>query len=128
MATWPKWTKGSVQQLWTPLGQTGKFSLSNLQTGRVSPRNSSRGGNNGNGDSQSKKSPSPIHSSPLHKELASENSASQTVAAKGDTDETDRLNPSQLGNHVSNDASESNLVQRQTMAMHLQASPHFRVV
>ncbi|KJK93930.1 hypothetical protein H633G_02195 [Metarhizium anisopliae BRIP 53284] len=86
-------------------------------TGRVSPRNSSRGGNNGNGDSQSKKSPSPIHSSPLHKELASENPTSQAVVAKGDTDETDMLNPLQLGNHVSNEASESNLVQRQIMAM-----------
>lgn len=83
----------------------------------MSPRNSSRGGNNGNGDSQSKKSPSPIHSSPLHKELASENPTSQAVVAKGDTDETDMLNPLQLGNHVSNEASESNLVQRQIMAM-----------
>ncbi|KAK3313940.1 PAS domain-containing protein [Apodospora peruviana] len=36
------------------------------QTGRVSPRNSSRGGN---GDSQSKKSNSPIHSSPLQREM-----------------------------------------------------------
>ncbi|KAG8424236.1 blue light receptor [Metarhizium acridum] len=110
----PEWRRG-------PSGQRDLCNSCGLrwakQTGRVSPRNSSRGGNNGNGDSQSKKSPSPIHSSPLHKELASENSASQTVAAKGDTDETDRLNPSQLGNHVSNDASESNLVQRQTMAM-----------
>ncbi|KAK0611171.1 PAS domain-containing protein [Immersiella caudata] len=39
------------------------------QTGRVSPRNSSRGGN---GDSQSKKSNSPIHSSPLHREVSSD--------------------------------------------------------
>jgi len=40
-----------------------------MQTGRVSPRNSSRGGN---GDSQSKKSNSPIHSSPLHREVPTE--------------------------------------------------------
>lgn len=36
-----------------------------MQTGRVSPRNSSRGGS---GDAQSKKSNSPIHSSPLHRD------------------------------------------------------------
>ncbi|KAK0610441.1 PAS domain-containing protein [Bombardia bombarda] len=38
------------------------------QTGRVSPRNSSRGGG-GTGDSVSKKSNSPIHSSPLQREV-----------------------------------------------------------
>ncbi|KAH6608845.1 hypothetical protein Trco_002191 [Trichoderma cornu-damae] len=37
------------------------------QTGRVSPRNSTRGGQSGNTDSQSKKSTSPVHSSPLHR-------------------------------------------------------------
>ncbi|ORY60707.1 PAS domain-containing protein [Pseudomassariella vexata] len=36
------------------------------QTGRVSPRNSSRGGN---GDGTSKKSTSPVHSSPLQREM-----------------------------------------------------------
>jgi PAS domain S-box-containing protein len=51
------------------------------QTGRVSPRNSSRGGN---GDSQSKKSNSPIHSSPLHREVSSDLpslESSKTVSA-----------------------------------------------
>ncbi|KAI1371891.1 hypothetical protein F4677DRAFT_278942 [Hypoxylon crocopeplum] len=37
-----------------------------LQTGRVSPRNSSRGGN---GDTTSRKSNSPVHSSPLQREV-----------------------------------------------------------
>jgi hypothetical protein len=37
--------------------------------GKVSPRNSNRGGN---GDSQSKKSTSPIHSSPLQREVTNE--------------------------------------------------------
>ncbi|KAK4066096.1 uncharacterized protein Triagg1_8164 [Trichoderma aggressivum f. europaeum] len=36
-------------------------------TGRVSPRNSTRGGHSGNTDTQSKKSASPIHSSPLNR-------------------------------------------------------------
>ncbi|KAM7197164.1 putative white collar 1 protein [Naviculisporaceae sp. PSN 640] len=39
------------------------------QTGRVSPRNSSRGGN---GDTQSRKSNSPSHSSSLHREVPKE--------------------------------------------------------
>ncbi|KAJ2892439.1 hypothetical protein MKZ38_009857 [Zalerion maritima] len=39
------------------------------QTGRVSPRNSSRGGN---GDTQSKMSNSPIHSPPLQRDVAQE--------------------------------------------------------
>ena len=53
------------------------------QTGRVSPRNSSRGGN----DALSKKSNSPIHSSPLQRELPSEGGAwpegAATAGAKG---------------------------------------------
>ncbi|KAM7196317.1 putative white collar 1 protein [Rhypophila sp. PSN 637] len=40
------------------------------QTGRVSPRNSSRGGN---GDTHSRKSNSPSHSSPLQRELPKDN-------------------------------------------------------
>ncbi len=40
-----------------------------LQAGRVSPRNSSRGGNY---DTQSKVSNSPINSSPLHREMGGE--------------------------------------------------------
>ncbi|KAL2210648.1 hypothetical protein CC79DRAFT_1287261 [Sarocladium strictum] len=64
----PEWRRG-------PSGQRDLCNSCGLrwakQTGRVSPRNSSRVGN-GNGDSGSKKSASPIHSSPLHKELSSE--------------------------------------------------------
>ncbi|KAK0724823.1 PAS domain-containing protein [Lasiosphaeris hirsuta] len=59
------------------------------QTGRVSPRNSSRG----NGDGQSKKSNSPIHSSPLHREVATETPslepASKTTATPASTVSTD---------------------------------------
>ncbi|KAG5985302.1 hypothetical protein E4U55_006782 [Claviceps digitariae] len=65
----PEWRRG-------PSGQRDLCNSCGLrwakQTGRVSPRHSSRGGNNGNGDSHSKKSASPIHSSPLHKELSME--------------------------------------------------------
>lgn len=44
-----------------------------FQTGRVSPRNSSRGGNNnGDSDARSGKSNSPISQSPLHKDMTSE--------------------------------------------------------
>ena len=76
MAKGTKWPEGSVQQLWPQVGETGKHDIVYgsssetdkevlRQTGRVSPRNSSRGGN----DNGSKKSASPIHSSPLHKEV-----------------------------------------------------------
>ncbi|KAK1830529.1 PAS domain-containing protein [Podospora conica] len=63
----PEWRRG-------PSGQRDLCNSCGLrwakQTGRVSPRNSSRGGNgNGNGDASSKKSNSPIHSSPLHREV-----------------------------------------------------------
>lgn len=44
----------------------GKLTTSHKQTGRVSPRTSSRGGG---GDGHSKKSNSPNHSSPLHREI-----------------------------------------------------------
>jgi len=58
----PEWRRG-------PSGQRDLCNSCGLrwakQTGRVSPRNSSRGGN----DNGSKKSASPIHSSPLHKEV-----------------------------------------------------------
>ncbi|KAK3954732.1 PAS domain-containing protein [Pseudoneurospora amorphoporcata] len=46
------------------------------QTGRVSPRTSSRGGN---GDSVSKKSNSPSHSSPLHREVGKESQSTTTA-------------------------------------------------
>ncbi|KAG6004337.1 hypothetical protein E4U21_001150 [Claviceps maximensis] len=62
----PEWRRG-------PSGQRDLCNSCGLrwakQTGRVSPRHSSRVGN---GDSHSKKSASPIHSSPLHKELSME--------------------------------------------------------
>ncbi|RYP80218.1 hypothetical protein DL769_002576 [Monosporascus sp. CRB-8-3] len=57
----PEWRRG-------PSGQRDLCNSCGLrwakQTGRVSPRNSSRGGN---GDAMSKKSTSPAHSSPLHR-------------------------------------------------------------
>ncbi|OTA99330.1 hypothetical protein M426DRAFT_48584, partial [Hypoxylon sp. CI-4A] len=59
----PEWRRG-------PSGQRDLCNSCGLrwakQTGRVSPRNSSRGGN---GDAASKKSNSPIHSSPLQREV-----------------------------------------------------------
>ncbi|KAL1858035.1 hypothetical protein Daus18300_010147 [Diaporthe australafricana] len=60
----PEWRRG-------PSGQRDLCNSCGLryakQTGRVSPRNSSRGGN---GDSHSKKSGSPNQASPLHHELS----------------------------------------------------------
>ncbi|KAI1262015.1 PAS domain-containing protein [Xylariaceae sp. FL1019] len=59
----PEWRRG-------PSGQRDLCNSCGLrwakQTGRVSPRNSSRGG----GDSTSKKSNSPVHASPLHREVS----------------------------------------------------------
>ncbi|KAI0503322.1 PAS domain-containing protein [Xylaria bambusicola] len=59
----PEWRRG-------PSGQRDLCNSCGLrwakQTGRVSPRNSSRGG----GDTASKKSSSPVHASPLHQELS----------------------------------------------------------
>ncbi|ROV90701.1 hypothetical protein VSDG_08313 [Cytospora chrysosperma] len=60
----PEWRRG-------PSGQRDLCNSCGLrwakQTGRVSPRTSSRGGN---GDTYSKQSNSPRHSSPLHREVA----------------------------------------------------------
>lgn len=60
----PEWRRG-------PSGQRDLCNSCGLryakQVGRVSPRNS----RNGNGDSSSKKSASPNHSSPLHREISS---------------------------------------------------------
>ncbi|KAL7904064.1 PAS domain-containing protein [Trichoderma velutinum] len=60
----PEWRRG-------PSGQRDLCNSCGLrwakQTGRVSPRNSTRGGHSANTDTQSKKSTSPIHSSPLHR-------------------------------------------------------------
>lgn len=59
----PEWRRG-------PSGQRDLCNSCGLrwakQTGRVSPRNSSRGG----AESTSKKSTSPVHSSPLHREVS----------------------------------------------------------
>ncbi|KAH9904582.1 PAS domain-containing protein [Xylariomycetidae sp. FL2044] len=60
----PEWRRG-------PSGQRDLCNSCGLrwakQTGRVSPRNSSRGGT---GDAASKKSNSPVHSSPLYREMS----------------------------------------------------------
>jgi PAS domain S-box-containing protein len=81
----PEWRRG-------PSGQRDLCNSCGLrwakQTGRVSPRNSSRGANTVNGDSRSKKSNSP--SSPLHKELSADSSNAQT--ANGENG----INPAQL--------------------------------
>jgi hypothetical protein len=83
----PEWRRG-------PSGQRDLCNSCGLrwakQTGRVSPRNSSRGG--GNGDTQSKKSASPIHSSPLHNELSSATPKHPTGHKDG------AINPAQLSN------------------------------
>ncbi|RBR10608.1 hypothetical protein FVER53590_12138 [Fusarium verticillioides] len=81
----PEWRRG-------PSGQRDLCNSCGLrwakQTGRVSPRNSSRGANTANGDARSKKSNSP--SSPLHKELSADNSKVQTPNGENG------INPAQL--------------------------------
>ncbi|KAI8676394.1 hypothetical protein LRP88_10600 [Fusarium phalaenopsidis] len=81
----PEWRRG-------PSGQRDLCNSCGLrwakQTGRVSPRNSSRGGNTANGDARSKKSNSP--SSPLHKELTAETPNARAGNGEG------AINPSQL--------------------------------
>ncbi|KAF5027169.1 hypothetical protein F66182_742 [Fusarium sp. NRRL 66182] len=81
----PEWRRG-------PSGQRDLCNSCGLrwakQTGRVSPRNSSRGANTVNGDARSKKSNSP--SSPLHKELSADTPNAQTPNGNG------AINPSQL--------------------------------
>ena len=78
MAQGAEWQSRSMQQLRPEMGETGTFDCwrdprtddSNIrQTGRVSPRTSSRGGGN---DAQSRKSNSPHHSSPLQRETTGE--------------------------------------------------------
>ncbi|KAF4472050.1 white collar 1 [Fusarium albosuccineum] len=81
----PEWRRG-------PSGQRDLCNSCGLrwakQTGRVSPRNSSRGGNTANGDARSKKSNSP--SSPLHKELSAETPNARSANGDG------AINPAQL--------------------------------
>ncbi|KAK4187842.1 putative white collar 1 protein [Podospora australis] len=68
----PEWRRG-------PSGQRDLCNSCGLrwakQTGRVSPRNSSRG----NGDTHSKKSNSPSHASPLHREHPATTTAAATT-------------------------------------------------
>ncbi|QPG93889.1 hypothetical protein C2857_003370 [Epichloe festucae Fl1] len=111
----PEWRRG-------PSGQRDLCNSCGLrwakQTGRVSPRNSSRGGNNGNGDTQSKKSASPIHSSPLHKEISSETPNTRAAnTAQPDTIEVEEVNATQIGNHVGNNGQHLNATQKSNTAM-----------
>ncbi|KAI8627511.1 PAS domain-containing protein [Xylariaceae sp. FL1651] len=79
----PEWRRG-------PSGQRDLCNSCGLrwakQTGRVSPRNSSRGG----GDAASKKSNSPVHASPLHREI----STGEVSEHPSETDTTPSLNRS----------------------------------
>lgn len=77
----PEWRRG-------PSGQRDLCNSCGLrwakQTGRVSPRNSSRGGNNnGTSDVQSRKSNSPMSQSPLHKDMSSETPNARTTNGDG---------------------------------------------
>ncbi|KAM5366363.1 hypothetical protein ACJZ2D_010554 [Fusarium nematophilum] len=81
----PEWRRG-------PSGQRDLCNSCGLrwakQTGRVSPRNSSRGATTANGDARSKKSNSP--SSPLHKEMSADTPNARATNGEG------AINPSQL--------------------------------
>ncbi|KAI0382613.1 hypothetical protein F5Y04DRAFT_49310 [Hypomontagnella monticulosa] len=80
----PEWRRG-------PSGQRDLCNSCGLrwakQTGRVSPRNSSRGGN---GDAASKKSNSPVHSSPLQREVPT----AEMTEQPSETDTTTTMNRS----------------------------------
>ncbi|KAH8653308.1 PAS domain-containing protein [Xylariales sp. PMI_506] len=84
----PEWRRG-------PSGQRDLCNSCGLrwakQTGRVSPRNSSRGGN---GDTASKKSTSPVHSSPLHREVSAGESSTQPSEAESKLAGGKTINPS----------------------------------
>ncbi|KAI1491729.1 PAS domain-containing protein [Biscogniauxia mediterranea] len=86
----PEWRRG-------PSGQRDLCNSCGLrwakQTGRVSPRNSSRGGN---GDTASKKSNSPVHSSPLQREV----STGETSEQPSETDTNNTLNRSSANSSV----------------------------
>ncbi|KAJ3497247.1 hypothetical protein NLG97_g2046 [Lecanicillium saksenae] len=98
----PEWRRG-------PSGQRDLCNSCGLrwakQMGRVSPRNSVR-----NGDTQSKKSASPIHSSPLHKEMptgahAPDHSVKTSATAADAVASADAMSPStanQQANRTSN--------------------------
>ncbi|KAI5925609.1 PAS domain-containing protein [Camillea tinctor] len=86
----PEWRRG-------PSGQRDLCNSCGLrwakQTGRVSPRNSSRGGN---GDTASKKSNSPVHSSPLQREVSTGEGSEQP----SETDTNTTLNRSSTNSSV----------------------------
>ncbi|KAI1175330.1 PAS domain-containing protein [Nemania sp. FL0916] len=81
----PEWRRG-------PSGQRDLCNSCGLrwakQTGRVSPRNSSRGG----GDTASKKSTSPLHASPLHREIS--------ISEASDAKNPPTLNRSSTGSSI----------------------------
>ncbi|KAI1120505.1 PAS domain-containing protein [Nemania abortiva] len=85
----PEWRRG-------PSGQRDLCNSCGLrwakQTGRVSPRNSSRGG----GDTASKKSTSPVHASPLYQEI----SISEAQERPSETRPTPSLNRSSTGSSI----------------------------
>lgn len=87
----PEWRRG-------PSGQRDLCNSCGLrwakQTGRVSPRNSSRGGREGAGDSSSKKSASPKHTSPLHKQMTVETPNPNISNGDG------AINPAQLAQPI----------------------------
>ncbi|KAI1080272.1 hypothetical protein F5B20DRAFT_106568 [Whalleya microplaca] len=86
----PEWRRG-------PSGQRDLCNSCGLrwakQTGRVSPRNSSRGGT---GDAASKKSNSPVHSSPLQREV----STGEISEQPSETDTTTTVNRSSSSSAV----------------------------
>ncbi|KAK6953172.1 blue light receptor [Daldinia eschscholtzii] len=88
----PEWRRG-------PSGQRDLCNSCGLrwakQTGRVSPRNSSRGGN---GDATSKKSNSPVHSSPLQREVPT--SEISMVEQPSETDTGTTINRSSGSNVI----------------------------
>ncbi|KAG6040770.1 hypothetical protein E4U41_007145 [Claviceps citrina] len=87
-------------------------------TGRVSPRNSSRGGNNGNGDTQSKKSASPIHSSPLHREICLETPNARTAnTAQSDTIGAEEDDTTPVGTPAGNGGQQYNMTPKSSTAM-----------
>ncbi|KAI1147360.1 PAS domain-containing protein [Nemania diffusa] len=85
----PEWRRG-------PSGQRDLCNSCGLrwakQTGRVSPRNSSRGG----GDTASKKSTSPVHASPLYQEV----SISEAPERPSEARATPTLNRSSTGSSI----------------------------
>ncbi|KAI0018160.1 hypothetical protein F4780DRAFT_781594 [Xylariomycetidae sp. FL0641] len=88
----PEWRRG-------PSGQRDLCNSCGLrwakQMGRVSPRTSSRGGN---GDTTSRKSNSPVHSSPLQREVSTGEISEQP--SESDTNASTTMNRSSTGSSV----------------------------